>query len=47
MFPEGDMTDMGKIINEFHFDRLMKVLEEDHQGTLVSGGKSDRSKCYI
>jgi aldehyde dehydrogenase (NAD+) len=37
-------TDFGRIINEHHFDRLTKYLEE---GEAVIGGQSDRADRYI
>ena len=37
-------ADYGKIINEKHFDRLLGYLSE---GTVYTGGKSDRSNLFI
>ncbi len=36
--------DLGRIVNERHFDRLVALLD---QGTVVSGGNSDRESRYI
>jgi acyl-CoA reductase-like NAD-dependent aldehyde dehydrogenase len=36
--------DLGRIVNEFHFDRLQSLLAE---GTIVTGGHTDREERYI
>ncbi|GAB3550604.1 aldehyde dehydrogenase family protein [Arthrobacter tumbae] len=36
--------DYGRIINEHHFDRLVKLLGD---GTIVAGGRHERSERYI
>jgi len=36
----------GRIVNERHFDRLAKIIEEDHEH-IVSGGEHDRSDKFI
>lgn len=36
--------DYGRIINEHHFDRLVKLMDD---GTVVAGGRHERSERYI
>ena len=43
--PDASLNDnYGKIINEKQFDRLSGYLQE---GTIVEGGKTDRSRLYV
>ncbi|TRY83666.1 hypothetical protein DNTS_027961 [Danionella cerebrum] len=41
--PKG-FADYGRIINQRHFQRIMALLEDS---TVVIGGDSDESQCYI
>lgn len=45
----ADSPYMAKVINERHFDRIMRMLNEDHGGKVLSGGVkfADRKKCHI
>lgn len=41
-----DSRDFGRIVNERHFDRLMRLLD-GHGGRVTFGGDSDKSQRYI
>ena len=46
----GEKKDgMARLVNEHHFDRVKKMLEENHGGKVVEGGldKSNRKEKYI
>ncbi len=34
-----DISSSGKIINEFHYNRLCNLLKEDHGGEIIIGNK--------
>ncbi|KAF9090035.1 Aldehyde dehydrogenase [Mortierella sp. GBA35] len=40
-------TDYGRIINNRHFHRLCKVLQENKSGDIVIGGQTDEKDLYI
>ncbi|KAF9278309.1 hypothetical protein BGZ68_008658 [Mortierella alpina] len=40
-------TDYGRIINNRHFHRLSKVLNENQSGEIVIGGQTDEKDLYI
>ncbi len=41
-----DSKDLARIVNERHFDRLLKILETT-QATVAEGGNHDKSDLYI
>ena len=38
---------MGKMINHFHFDRVAKMLVDDHGGEVICGGRTNRDVNHI
>ena len=43
-----ESKDLSRIVNAYHFDRLIKLLEEDKiSGKIVHGGEKDKSKLYV
>jgi beta-apo-4'-carotenal oxygenase len=47
-FPKGPKAspDFGRIINEQHFDRMKRMLDNT-KGKIVMGGETDRDDLYI
>ena len=43
-FPDGDMSDMVTIISEHHYDRLKKLMIEEH---IIVGGQYDDKRRFI
>lgn len=43
-FPDGDMSDMVTIITEHHYDRLKKLMAEEH---IIDGGQYDDERRFI
>jgi hypothetical protein len=35
----ADEGNYGKIINDFHYKRLSKMLKDDHKGEVIFGGQ--------
>ncbi|KAG6591882.1 Aldehyde dehydrogenase family 3 member H1, partial [Cucurbita argyrosperma subsp. sororia] len=43
-----ETKDLSRIVNAYHFDRLIKLLEDDKiSGKIVHGGEKDKSKLQI